>query len=60
VGGRLLLRFGPDFPLDSLPALVRAIPGAVLTPQALKVPLESGVSQIDVLGAVLDRLERGL
>jgi len=60
VGGRLLLRFGPDFPLDSLPTLVRAIPGAVLTPQALKIPLDEGANQIDVLGAVLDRLERGL
>ena len=42
LGGRLVVRFASEFPLDTLPALVRALPGATLTPQALHVPLPAG------------------
>src|SRR5207344_1522419 len=28
LGGRLVVRFSPEFPLPSLPALVRSLPGA--------------------------------
>jgi transcription-repair coupling factor (superfamily II helicase) len=59
-GGRLVVRFSPEFPLDSLPALVRAVPGAALTPQAMHVPLPTGGDAVAGLDSLLTRLEEGL
>jgi transcription-repair coupling factor (superfamily II helicase) len=59
-GGRLVVRFSPEFPLESLPALVRAHPGATLTPQAFHVPLPPGEDAVAGLDTLLTRLEEGL
>jgi transcription-repair coupling factor (superfamily II helicase) len=59
-GGRLVVRFAPDFPLEQLPALVRAFPGATLTPQAAHIPIPPGQNSVTGLGALLTRLEEGL
>ena len=60
LGGRLVVRFAPEFPLDSLPALVRAVPGSTLTPQAFHLPLPPGEDPVTGLDSLLARLERGL
>jgi transcription-repair coupling factor (superfamily II helicase) len=60
MGGRLVVRFAPDFPLDSLPALVRAVPGTTLTPQALHLPLKPGEDSVAGLDSLLARLEGSL
>ncbi len=60
LGGRLVVRFSPEFALPSLPALVRSLPGATLTPQALHIPLQAGEDAVAGLGSLLARLERGL
>jgi len=60
LGRRLVVRFAPDFPLDTVPALVRSLPGATLTPQALHMPLQAGEDAVAALESFLTRLERGL
>jgi transcription-repair coupling factor (superfamily II helicase) len=60
LGGRLVVRFAPDFPLDTLPALVGAVPGTTLTPQALHLPLRPGEDSEGALDSLLTRLEGGL
>jgi transcription-repair coupling factor (superfamily II helicase) len=60
LGGRLVVRFASEFPLDTLPALVRALPGTTLTPQAMHVPVLGGEDAVGALDSFLARLERGL
>jgi transcription-repair coupling factor (superfamily II helicase) len=60
LGGRLVVRFAPEFPLDSLPALVRAVPGSTLTPQAFHLPLAPGEDPVAGLESFLARLEGSL
>src|SRR4029434_10891200 len=57
LGGRLGVRYAPDFPLEPLPALVRAVPGTTLTPQALHLPLRPGEDSEGALDSLLTRLE---
>ncbi|HET8647515.1 MAG TPA: TRCF domain-containing protein, partial [Vicinamibacteria bacterium] len=62
-GGALLLRFGPQPPLDPavLPELLRRWRGAAVTPQGvLRLPVPAGAAALDALGEALGALEERL